>query len=574
MGEHPVATVREILLNVGSDEVRAVVLEDGQLAEVLLERPQQMRSVGNIYLGRVEDVLPGMDAAFVNIGLDRNAFLYADDAVHCCQSQERTGEGRPRIEEMVRPGQQILVQVDKEPVGSKGAKISTAIGLPGRFVVLTPQTDFLGVSRRIEDEDERARLRALVEESRRPGHGVIVRTVAEGQGAAAIRADLRFLEALWESIQEQAGRAQPPALLHRDMGLSGRLLRDFMTDDVQVLLVDNADEYQNLIELAGLMSPDLAQRIELTGGDLFGKRGLDQEMERAMRRRVWLHSGGYLVIDRAEALTAVDVNTGKFVGKENLAQTILQTNLEAADEIARQLRLRDLGGIIVVDFIDMEEEAHRQQVLDALEQAVKRDRTKVHVLGMTKLNLVEMTRKRVGSGLDQTLYSPCPLCDGWGRVESDETVAVRLRRELRQLLAETAEEAVLVEAHPAVAALLIGPGGVALKTLEQETVHTVFVRGSLDLARAEHRVVAKGARAVVEALARPVVVGQEVEVEISAAHTTQAADGIARIQGYVVDVEQGAGLVGQRVKVKIVSTHRTYARAKLVLSAEASPRPL
>ncbi len=571
MGEHPVATVRQILLSVASDEVRAAVLEDGQLAEVLLERPQQLRTVGNIYLGRVEDVLPGMDAAFVDIGLDRNAFLYADDAVHCCAPKERI-ERRPRIEEMVRPGQQILVQVEKEPVGSKGAKISTAIGLPGRFVVLTPQTDFLGISRRIEGEEERSRLRALVEESRSPGHGVIVRTVAEGQGEVAIRADLGFLETLWESIQEQAGRALPPALLHRDMGLSGRLLRDFMTDDVESLLVDSQDEYQNLIELAVLMSPDLAQRIQLTDKDPFVKRGLDQDLERAMRRRVWLRSGGYLVIDRAEALTAVDVNTGKFVGKENLAQTILQTNLEAADEIARQLRLRDLGGIIVVDFIDMEDDAHRQQVLDGLEEAVKADRTKVHVLGMTKLNLVEMTRKRIGSGLDQTLYAPCPLCDGWGRVESDETVAVRLRRELRQLLAETAEEAVLVEAHPAVAALLIGPGGVALKALEQETHHSVFVRGSHDLARGEHRVAAQGARAVVEALARPVSVGQEVEVDISAAHTTQTEDGIARIQGYVVDVEQGAGLVGQRVRVKIVSTHRTYARAKLIDSIEASPR--
>ncbi len=564
--------VREILLDVASDEVRAAVLEDGQLVEILLERPQQLRAVGNVYLGRVEDVLPGMDAAFVNIGLDRNAFLYADDAVHCCGRRGQSQDGPRRIEDMVRPGQEILVQVDKEPVGSKGAKISTAIGLPGRFVVLTPQSDFIGVSRRIEDEAERARLRALVEESRNPGHGVIVRTVAEGQGEAAIRADLSFLESLWQSIQEQAGRAEPPALLHRDMGLAGRLLRDFMTDDVEALWVDQAEEHQRLTELAALMSPELAQRIRLTEPGLFTRRGVDQEIERAMRRRVWLRSGGYLVIDRAEALTAVDVNTGKFVGKENLAQTILQTNLEAAAEIARQIRLRDLGGIIVVDFIDMEEEAHREEVLAALGEAVKRDRTKVHVLGMTKLNLIEMTRKRVGSGIDQTLYSTCPVCEGWGRVESDETVAIRIRRQLRETLAETAEPAVLVEAHPAVAALLIGPGGGLLRALEEETGHTVYVRGKLEMGRGEHRLVAVGSRAEVEALARPVAVGDEIEVEISAAHTTQPDDGIARVQGYVVDVEQGAALIGQRVKVEIVSTHRTYARAKLLAPVETPHR--
>jgi len=557
--------MREILVNVDPGEVRAAVVDDGTLSEFLVERPQHQRAVGNIYLGRVTDVLPGMDAAFVNVGLERNTFLYAGDAQIIFGEDEPAPGARAKIQDLVSKGQDVLVQVVKDPVGTKGARITTAVGLPGRYVVLTPLQDFVGVSRRITDDEERGRLKALAQELRPSGEGIIVRTVAEGHTADEIRQDVAFLVKLWEGLRKDVEKAQAPALIYKDLGLTGRLARDFMTPDVKRMWVDSREEHQRLLHLAGLISPDMRGRIRLfKGKDILAQNGIRQDLERALKRRVWLKSGGYVVIDRTEAMTAIDVNTGKYVGSENLAETILRTNLEAAAEIARQIRLRDLAGIIIIDFIDMADESHRRRVLDALEGAVRTDRTKVHIIGITKLGLVEITRKRVGSGIDENFFMPCPTCDGWGRVFTDETVALRVRREIRDHLMKGRMEAILVEAHPAVAALLIGPGGANLKELEHETSRAIFFKGSYEVARDGYRILAEGTRRDVEAQARPVSTGQILEVKIDGPHVANAEDGIARVEGYVIDIEKAGHLAGQKVDVEIMQTFRTYAKARLV----------
>jgi ribonuclease G len=591
---------RQILVNVEPMEVRVAVLEDGQLAELLIERPMAQRIAGNIYKGRVDTVLPGMEAAFVHIGYERNAFLYAGDAGAVFpageggEGQDRTegegegeaddpdegglppppGQGRRSIQELVRAGQEIIVQVAKEAVGTKGPRVTTNLSLPGRYLVLAPTMDYVGVSRRIADERERARLRQLAEELRPAHTGVIVRTVAEGHSDAEIAQDMAFLTRLWERIRERARSAEAPALLHRDMGLTFRVVRDLLTEEVSRVVVDNHHEYRRMLELAEVMSPDLKRRIRFwsgKGGNLFDAHKVEGEIDKLLRAKVWLKSGGYLVIDQSEALTTIDVNTGKYVGTTSLADTVLHTNLEAADEIARQIRLRDIAGIIIVDFIDMDRSEDQREVLERLSQAVKRDRTKVHVLGLTQLGLVEMTRKKVGAGLEATLLKTCPYCDGRGRVMSEETMSQRVRRLIKAEFRRSDAEAILVEVHPAVAAVLIGAGGSNLKEFERETGRAIFVRGSAQARPDAVSVIALGTRAEVERRARPVSVGETLEVRVEEPHAVHPQNGIARVEGYVLDIEHGAAHVGQRVRVEVVATYRTYAKARIAAPRAAVP---
>ncbi len=562
---------REILVNVEPLETRAAILEDGELVELLVERPIHQRAVGNIYKGRVENVLPGMEAAFIAIGLEKNAFLHVGDAGALYDEEDGIEEQQRKkfvnIDDVVRSKQEIMVQVVKEAIGTKGARVTTNVSLPGRYIVLTPLNDFIGVSRRITDEKERARLKAFAETSKPEGAGVIVRTVAEGRPDAELQQDMEFLKRLWSRIQRRAQVMNAPALLHKDIGLTFRIVRDMLTDEVEHLWIDNKEEYDRVVELADTMSPDLRQRIRLwpnKAASLFDAFNLEPEIEKAIRRKVWLHCGGYLVIDKAEALTVIDVNTGKFVGNRNLAETVLRANLEAAEEIARQVRLRDLAGIIVVDFIDMDRPEDRQKVLSTLEEAVRRDRTKVHILGLTQLGLVEMTRKKVGHGLEGMLLRTCPDCDGRGRVLSEETMAQKVRRDIRSLFRKEAAEAALVEVNPAVAALLIGTGGAHLRDFEKELGRAVYVRGSEELRIETMRVAAIGTREEVERKARPVQPGQEIELKIEEQHQSNPDDGIARLEGYVIDVQGAGRLVGERVKVHVTGAFRTFARARVV----------
>ncbi|AET70585.1 ribonuclease, Rne/Rng family [Desulfosporosinus orientis DSM 765] len=402
-----------------SQKIRAAVFEQGQLMEVFEEEENSSHMVGNIYRGRVENVLPGMQAAFVDIGLEKNGFLYVADALPANYDEEDKPSPviQERIENILKPRQELLVQITKEPVGTKGARISVNLTLPGRYVVLLPQVSYVGISRKIEDNDERERLRNLAAASKPEGMGVIVRTLAEGIDGEEIAQDIARLAAFWQSLVPKIPHVSVPGLVHRDVDLVSRLIRDWIDQDVEKITVDNDDISQILRKaLQEIEHPAAKQIYVISGADLFAKYGVDAEIRKGLRSKVWLKSGGYLVIQQTEALIVIDVNTGKYVGQRSLEETVVHTNLEAAEEIARQLRLRNLGGIIVIDFIDMVTEEAQKQVLEALETVCSRDKTKSQVLGLTQLGLVEMTRKKVGQTLAVRYTSPCPNCDGTGWV--------------------------------------------------------------------------------------------------------------------------------------------------------------
>lgn len=392
------------------------LLENGRLAEFFVEQPEERERAGNIYKGRVVNVLPGMQAAFVDIGLKKNAFLYIDDLlpVHL----EKKPKVKPSITELVKEGQELIVQVKKEPLGSKGARVTTHFTIPGRWVVLLPDADYVAVSRKIESEQERNRLKHVGNQLRQSADGLIIRTVAEGETLESLEKDLTVLNGIWTGLQRRAKEVQAPSLLYRDLVMIHRLVRDLFTDSVEELVIDNARSADEIAGILAGIAPELRDRIRVYQSSVPVLRhyGIEEQLDRAFRRKVWLDNGGYLVIDATEALTVIDVNTGKYTGTVDLEQTVFETNLEAAEEIARLLRLRDIGGMIIADFIDMEEEQHRKRVTERLEFCMKQDRTKVQVVGWTKLGLVEMTRKKVRPNLDELLTEPCPQCGGIGRV--------------------------------------------------------------------------------------------------------------------------------------------------------------
>lgn len=481
---------KEILVSVEPFEVRVAVLEDGVLCGIQVERGEPL--AGNIYKGRVASVLPGMEAAFVDIGLERNAFLPLADirSERIDPLRGQDGEeledpiGRGRITERLRVGQEILLQVTKEPRGSKGARATTYVALPGHYVVLMPTVSGVGVSRRIEREHERKRLRGLAERLRPPREGrrgdrmgLIVRTAAEGVSERDLADDVRFLLQVWEGVTDRARAARAPALLYQDLGLVGRVVRDLFTGEVDRFVVDSAEELERIRDVLRAFPAAMLERLQLhtEPRPLFEASGVDREIERALHRKVWLRSGGYLVFDRTEAATVIDVNTGKYVGKTDQPSTILRTNLEAAEEVARQIRLRDIGGIILVDFIDMESEKHRRRVVAALQEAIKADRTKTHVIDLTGLGLVELTRKRVYQNLDEIMRIPCPYCEGRGRVLSAQSVAVRVRREIGRLARTSGARCLVAQVHPEVAAGLADDGA-WIDTVARDSGKTILVR--------------------------------------------------------------------------------------------------
>ena len=469
---------KEIIANVEPYETRVAVLDDGKLINLFIERGEPL--AGNIYKGRVANVLPGMEAAFVDIGLERNAFLHVGDI----RSQRLAGEeveesfGRGAIAERLRAGQEILVQVTKEPMGSKGARVTTYVALPAYYLVLMPTVNYVGVSRRIENEQERRRLRQLADRVRPKGMGVIVRTAAEGATEKELADDIQFLLQIWNRVEERSRASKAPALVYQDLRLIRRVVRDQFTDEVTRFLIDSPEEFRRVQDLLNSFASKLKSRVQLyrEAEPIFEHTGVEKEIEKALHRKIWLKSGGYIVIDRTEALTVIDVNTGKFVGKTDLATTIFRTNMEAVGEIVRQITLRDIGGIILADFIDMENEGHRKQVLAALHEAARRDRSKFHIIDLTQLGLVEITRKRVHQDLEEVMRMPCPYCEGRGRVLSVETMGPRVRREIRRALANAREAAVLVDVHPDVAAFLSREGEGWIRQLEQQTGRRLRVR--------------------------------------------------------------------------------------------------
>ncbi len=551
---------KNIFVNCDNKETRVAVQEDGHLVEIYLERPVHQRVVGNIYNGVVENVLPGMQAAFVNIGLERNAFLYVDDAY-----LQKEGGEKPSIKEILSPGEEILVQVVKEPFGSKGARLTRQITIPGRYLVLMPTVDYIGISRRIEDSQERDRLKSITEKIRPDSTGVIVRTVAQGTEEISLEQDMDFLTKIWARIKSKMDKMKSPALIHQDLDLIYRIVRDLFTGNINKFVIDTSFEYEKVIEALDFIAPSLKEKVHFYREEepIFKYFDIEKEIEKALSRKVWLQSGGYLVIDQTEALTVIDVNTGKYIGKTNLADTILKTNLEAAEEIIRHVRLRDIGGIIIIDFIDMSREEDQNAVLERLEEKLKADRTRSHVLGLTSLGLVEMTRKKVRQGIDDFLQQECPYCSGKGKVLTGEVVSSRIEREIKEILTREKAEAILIEVHYTVAALLIGSNGLYLKKLEEETRKNIFIRGS-DFIHIEKFLVLKtGTLEEVQKQAYPVEVGQKYRVKIEELHTNNPYDGIARVSGFVLDVHGGGAYVGETVEVEVQEISRTYAKAKI-----------
>ena len=462
----------EILINVTPSEVRAALLENGVLQEVSIERAERRGLISNIYKGRVLRVLPGMQAAFIDIGLERTAFLHASDIAKPRVSESE--DAVPNIRELVREGDEIMVQVVKDPLGNKGARLTTYITLPSRHLVLLPRSDTVGISARIEDEEERDRLRTMVEELLAENElefGAIVRTVAEGADRDALAADLRYSLKLWEVVKEQCSKRSVKSLIHEDLSLPLRVLRDMVTVDVERVLVDSESDYKAMQNFAETFLPDTQTVLELyvRRRPIFDLHGIEDEIRKSLDRNIPLKSGGYLIFDQTEAMTTIDVNTGGYVGHRNLEETIYRTNLEAAVGIARQLRLRNLGGIIIIDFIDMEELDHRENVLQVLEQALARDHARHQITPVSPLGLVEMTRKRTRESLQHVLCEDCPACSGRGFVMTAETVCFEIFREIIRQSRQFEFEEAMVLAHQDVIEMLLDEQASSLAELGEQT---------------------------------------------------------------------------------------------------------
>jgi len=464
----------EILINASAHEARAAVVENGVLQELFLERESRRGLISNIYKGRVSRVLPGMQAAFIEIGMQRTAFLHASDIFDPRHAD--TGIEPPRTENirtLVAEGNDILVQVVKDPLGTKGARLTTYITLPSRYLVYMPQSRGVGVSARIEDEVERERLRAAVQAGLAPDEnaGYIVRTAAEDAPPEALLADMNYLRKLWQIVRNKGLRTQPGNLVHADLPLHLRVMRDLLRPAVDRVLIDQANAHLEMQEFAQTFMPEAAQRLELYGESrsVFELHNVEEEIQKALDRKVPLKSGGYVIIDQTEAMTTVDVNTGAFVGHRNLEETIFRTNLEAAVAIARQLRLRNLGGIIIIDFIDMEEPDHRRQVIQALEKALSDDHVKTNISSVSPLGLVEMTRKRTRESLEHLLCEACPTCEGRGFVKSAETVCYEVFREIVRQSRQFDCKGLMVLAHQDVIERLLDEESSALGELELVT---------------------------------------------------------------------------------------------------------
>ena len=466
----------ELLINVTPQETRIALVENGVLQEVFVERRRRLGLVGNIYQGKVCRVLPGMEAAFVDIGLDRAAFLHASDLRDLHQDDTPTSAETQQLQPigaLLKEGQHLLVQVVKDPLGTKGARLTTHLTVPSRYLVLVPGGSSIGVSTRIEDEEERERLRAMVEELVasicEESHGFIVRTAAEGVQPEALRRDMYYLRTLWTTVRERAGSAQPGERVYSDLPLMLRVLRDLASDEIDKIRVDSRENLTIVNDFAARYVPDMASRIEHYAGErpIFDLYGVEDEIQKALDRKVQLKSGGHVVFDQTEAMTTVDVNTGAFVGHRNLEETILKTNLEAAQAVARQLRLRNLGGIIIIDFIDMRDEEHKRQVMRALEKALDRDHARTQVLEVSSLGLVEMTRKRTRESLEHVLCEPCPTCAGRGSLKTSETVCYELFREILREARQFEAREVLVLASQSVVDRLLDEESASLAELQE-----------------------------------------------------------------------------------------------------------
>jgi ribonuclease G len=542
------------------------------VAELYLERRGSRSIVGNIYKGRVDNVLAGLEAAFVDIGLEKNGFLHVDEIVLPGVEAPRRGRGGGRdgrnITDMLKPGQEIVVQVVKDPLKTKGARLSMDLTIAGRYMVYAPYGEGVGVSRRLDDK-ERERLRKEAAKLDLKGAGAIIRTAAQGAKRADLERELVYLFKLGEVLEKRVAETQAPALVFQEADLSVRVVRDIFSADFERAVVDDPKQHHRLVSFFSRTAPELVEQVELWEDDtpLFDAYGVEKVLDSTLSRRVDLPSGGYLMIDYAEALTVIDVNSGSFIGRgkgARLEDTITKTNLEAADEVVRQLRLRDIGGIIVIDFIDMSRARNRDAVLKTLRKALDEDRTKTFVVEISPLGLVEMTRQNVTDGVREIMTRPCPTCDGEGVIKSEETIAIEFERRMRDLAKETEAEAILIQMNPRVSAEFTGNEARALHAVEEETGKWFHFEGSEGLPLDHFRVLLEGDREQVLERALPFREGEEVYVEIVEPHMYSPGDAVAKIDGYIISITGGTKYVGEKHLVRIDEVGRTAAVASLL----------
>ncbi len=496
----------EIIVNAGREETRVALLENGLVTEIYIDRKKDRGVAGNVYKGRVMKVLPGMQAAFVDIGLEKAAFLYVgdvfdstseytplmeDEGLELEVEPKRKRSHATQIEDLLQEGQDILVQVSKEPISTKGARVTTYISIPGRYLVMMPGVNHIGVSRRIEESEERRRLREIVSRLRKPNTGYIIRTASQGRSEDDFNTDVEFLSRLWETIQRKKEKASAPSLMHNELDLVFRVIRDVFTRDVDKLVIDAPEEYDRVKEFVDSYIPQLGRRVKPYEGDdpIFEHYGVEIEISRALGRKVWLKSGGYIILDQTEALTTIDVNTGRYVGKRSLEDTILKTNLEAVREIAYQLRLRNIGGILILDFIDMEREDNRRKVYAALQEALANDKAKTTISHISPIGLIEMTRKRIRESLGRTLCDTCPYCEGRGYVKSSRTICYEVFRELRRAFNGAEEKKALVTVNSVVADMLYDEERQGVEELEKEFQKKIVIKADPNLHQEQYEVV-------------------------------------------------------------------------------------
>jgi ribonuclease G len=547
-----------MLVSSDKNETRVAILESKLVTQLYFDRKKSKSIVGNIYLGKIENVLSSLDAAFVDIVEEKNAFLYINEVSYDFELEEKQ-EITKKIQHILKPNQLLLVQVTKDPMKGKGARLTTYISLPGRYLILAPFNEGVGVSRKIEGK-EREELRLAAEEIRPKDCGIIVRTAAKNVSKAKLKKELSQLLKLWSFIRKKAATSREPVLIQQEYPVVIRLIRDIFSEDFDSIYVDSKFARNEIIKYLKNIGINYNNLILYHGtNELFEEFNVNEVIESALERKVWLKSGGFIVIDYGEALTTIDVNTGKYTSGKTSAQTILKTNLEASEVITSQLRLRDIGGIIVIDFIDMSTEEDRHKVHSRFKQLLEKDKTKTEVLAFSKLGLLEMTRKNVSDGIVGTLCKPCPCCNGMGYVKSEETIRLEVERKIRKLAKESPDKAFLIKLNPSIAAQIIGKGGQNLKNLEVLTRKYLAVKSDENLPLDTFIIDAQGDIADIQKASRPFKIGDIIDIEIEKAYSHNRNDALSRIEGYVIQIINGRHYIGKRAKVEITSISKTSA---------------
>lgn len=549
-----------MLVSSDKNETRVAILESKQVVQLYFDRKKSKSLVGNIYLGKIENVLSSLDAAFVDIGEEKNAFLYINEVAYDVGLEDREEIAR-KIQHILKPNQMILVQVTKDPMKGKGARLTTYISLPGRYLVLAPFNEGIGVSRKLEGR-EREELKLAAEEIKPRDCGLIIRTAAKGSTKAKLKQEVKQLIKFWSIIRKKAAVSRVPVLIYQEYSIVIRLLRDIFSEDFGTIYVDKKIIKNEIIHYFRSIGVNFNNIILHHGtNELFEEFNVNEVIESALERKVWLKSGGFIVIDYGEALTTIDVNTGKFTSSKSSTQTISRTNLEAAEAITNQLRLRDIGGIIVIDFIDMNSEDDRYKVLSRFKQCLEKDKTKTEVLTFSKLGLLEMTRKNVSDGILGTLCKTCPCCGGMGYIKSEETVRLEIERKIRNLAKESNSKAFLIKLNPTIASLVIGKGGKNLANLEFITKKYIAVKSDENLPLDAFEVMSEGLANDIKEAAKPFRIGDMLDLEVEEHYSHNRNDALSRVEGYVVQIIDGRKYIGTRVKVEIKSISKTSAVA-------------